>query len=41
MIRRALDRRTFITTAVASAALAGSVRRVRAEKRYDPGASDT
>ena len=41
MIRRTIDRRTFMTTAAASAAFAGSIRRVRAEKRYDPGASDT
>lgn len=40
MIRK-VDRRTFMTAAAGSVALAGSVRRARAEKRYDPGASDT
>ncbi len=40
MIRK-VNRRAFVTGAAASVALAGSARRARAEKRYDPGASDT
>jgi ABC-type branched-subunit amino acid transport system substrate-binding protein len=41
MIRRNVDRRSFIAATAASVALAGSTRLARAEKRYDPGASDT
>jgi ABC-type branched-subunit amino acid transport system substrate-binding protein len=41
MNRLKVNRRTFVTTAVASAALAGSTRILRAEKRYDAGASDS
>jgi len=40
MISRKVSRRTFMTTAVATAAFAGTTRSLRAEKRYDPGASD-
>jgi len=38
---RKVNRRAFMTAAAASVALAGNARRARAEKRYDPGASDT
>jgi len=40
MIRK-VNRRAFMTAAAVTAAFAGSTRRVRAEKRYDSGASDT
>ncbi|MDR3464690.1 MAG: ABC transporter substrate-binding protein [Xanthobacteraceae bacterium] len=38
---RKVNRRAFMTAAAATAAFAGSTRRLWAEKRYDSGASDT
>ena len=41
MTGRKFDRRTFLTAAAASAALGASIRPLRAQKRYNSGASDT